>query len=229
MAINNMFYFHGDRKPDFKKINKIDYDRYWQNRGFELRDKLMERERIFFNWIKSNSSVADIGCGNSRLLLELKKKKNCQVFGIDVSSLVIDELNKIGIKGDIVDIESKDFNLEKKFDCLILSEVLEHLRHPEDLILKLKKQTKYLLISIPNSAFYRYRFGLMFKGRFFTQWREHPSEHLRYWSHKDFMDWLEAMELEVVEYQASNGFLLKDIFPNLFGHQMCYLVKSIKQ
>ncbi|MFH1551677.1 MAG: class I SAM-dependent methyltransferase [bacterium] len=221
-----MFYFHGSRKPDFTNIIRNNYDDYWEKRGFKLRDKLLEREEIFFKWINPKSSVIDIGCGNSRLLFELKNKKACEVCGIDISHLVIDELNKIGINSKVSNIESDDFNIDKQFDYLIISEVLEHLRYPEDLILKLKKQAKYLLISIPNSAFYRYRFGLMFKGRFFTQWREHPSEHLRYWSHRDFLDWLNAMGFELIRYQSSNGFLFKDIFVNLFGHQICYLVKS---
>lgn len=221
-----MFYFHGTRKPDFRGIKKIDYNRYWRERGFELRDKLLEREEIFFDWISPGSLAADIGCGNSRLIYELKEKKNCCVFGIDISPLVIDNLKGMGIKGRVVDIESDGFNLEEKFNYLIISEVLEHIRNPEDLILKLKDKADYLIISAPNSAFYRYRFGLMFKGRFFTQWRSHPSEHLRYWSHRDFLDWLEAMGLEIIKTKSSNGFLMKDIFPNLFGHQICYLAKS---
>jgi hypothetical protein len=68
----------------------------------------------------------------------------------------------------------------------------------------------------------------MFGWRFFTQWKSHPSEHLRYWSHKDFLDWLSAMNLDVVRAKASNGFELKDIWQNLFGHQICYLTKKRK-
>lgn len=221
-----MFFFHGTRKPDFRNIKKIDYDQYWKERGFKLRDKLLEREVIFFDWIKDNSLVVDVGCGNSRLISELKNKKNCQVFGIDISSLVIDNLKQLGIKGKVANIESDDFNLEQRCNYLILSEVLEHIRNPEDLILKIKNKADYFLITVPNSAFYRYRLGLMFKGRFFTQWRSHPSEHLRYWSHRDFKDWLKAMGLEILKVKPSNGFLMKDIFPNLFGHQICYLVKK---
>lgn len=230
MVINHgnnlaMFYFHGTRKPNFEDMKKIDYDNYWQNRGFELRDKLMEREKIFFDWISPGSSVVDVGCGNSRLLFELKKKKKCKVYGIDISSLVINSLERKGIKGRAIDIESDSFSLDKHFDYLILSETLEHLRFPEDLILKIRGQSEHLLISIPNTAFYRYRLGLMFKGRFPTQWREHPSEHLRYWGHKDFLDWLKVMNLELIQSKASNGFLFKDIMTNLFGHQICYFTK----
>ena len=87
-----MFFFQGTRKPDFTKIEKINYDKYWIARGFKMREKLMEREVIFFDWIEKNSKVLDIGCGNSRLLYELKTKKNASVVGVDLSHLVIDNL-----------------------------------------------------------------------------------------------------------------------------------------
>jgi len=227
--MHKLFYFKGTRRPDFRNISrKLDYNQYWQRRGFTLRDKLMEREVIFFNWIQPNSKVVDVGCGNSRLLYELKNKKSCQVLGIDISSLVIENLRKLGIPGKVVDIQNSNFRLNYSCDYIILSEVLEHISQPEDLIQRLKNQTRYFLISIPNSAFYRYRIGLMFKGRFPTQWAQHPSEHLRYWSHIDFLDWLEAMNLDIIKIKSSNGFILKDIWRNLFGHQICYLVKSKK-
>lgn len=223
-----MFYFKGTRKPDFTKIQKIDYDRFWAERGFEMRSKLLEREEVFFDWVKEASKVLELGCGNSRLLWELKKKKNCDVLGQDISSLAVKGLQKEGIRAEVANIESADFEIKGNFDYIIMSEFLEHLRIPEDLIAKLYHHTRFFVLSVPNSAFYRYRFSLMFKGRFFTQWAMHPSEHLRYWSHIDFLDWLEALNLEVVKCQSSNGFLFKDLWPNMFGHQICYLVKTRK-
>jgi len=196
-----MFYFRGTRKPNFSKINKLDYDEYWQERGFAMRGKLMEREEIFFSWVSPKSKVLDIGCGNSRLLLELKQKKACEAAGIDISPLVVENLEKNGIRGRIFDLAKDDLALEEKYDYIILSEILEHLSQPEDLIARLK-------------------------GRFFTQWVSHPSEHLRFWSHLDFLDWLKSLNLELVKSYPSNGFWFKNFWPNLFGHQICYLAKT---
>lgn len=222
----NFFNFKGTRKPDFSKIQKIDYNEYWKNRGFQLRGKLMERELIFFNWIPDNVTVLNAGCGNSRLLLELKTKKNCICTAIDSSPLVAAGQHAAGIETRVANLEDDNFTLKEKYDFVILSEVLEHLRQPENLIAKIIPNAKYLILSIPNSAFYRYRLGLIFNGRFMTQWAQHPSEHLRYWSHIDFLDWLAAVGLEVAAFQSSNGFQLKNIWPNMFGHQICYLAKT---
>jgi methionine biosynthesis protein MetW len=230
-----MFYFSGTRKPDFKNISQDIYTDYWQSRDFKLRDKLMEREIIFFDWIKPNSKVLSIGCGNSRLLLDLKEKRNCQVFGLDIENRVVEELNKIGIKGVMADVSKEEFDLKKyfeetRFDYIILSEFLEHLAVPEVLMEKIKDSTENFLISVPNSAFYRYRAGLMFGGRFFTQWAKHPSEHLRFWSCKDFKDWLIARGFKILKIKSSNGpKFLRDFWPNLFGHQICYRSTKINE
>ena len=221
-----MFRFHGPRKPNFSKIKRISYDDYWTERGFQMRSKLMEREVIFFDWIAPGRTVLDVGCGTSRLLFELKAQKQCRVTGTDISPLVVKSLQQEGIDAFAANIEDPHFQLADHYDYIICSETLEHLSQPEELIAKLKAAADYLVLSVPNSAFYRYRLGLMFKGRFFTQWMSHPSEHLRYWSHTDFLDWLAAMGLTVVGFKASNGFELKGVWPNMFGHQICYLAKT---
>lgn len=221
-----MFYFRGTRNPDFSNISKIDYDAYWRLRGFSMRSKLMDREEIFFDWIKPKSKVLDLGCGNSRLLFELREKKSCQVVGTDISPLVIAGLKQVGFEAFVANVEDPAFQISGHYDYIIMSELLEHLRDPEDLLKKLVPRAANFILSVPNSAFYRYRLGLMFHGRFFTQWVSHPSEHLRFWSHRDFLDWLTAMGLETAAAKASNGFWFKDLWPNLFGHQICYLAKT---
>lgn len=229
----NPFFFFGTRKPNFKNIQYLDYDKYWQHRGVKIRrrEKLRDREKIFINWIDKGASVLDIACGDSPLLLNLKERNGCQVEGMDISSLIVNEQKKVGVSATVADINSEDFQLKKKYDYIILSEVLEHLVFPEKLLAKIKKQAKYLIISFPNSAFYRYRISFLFGGHFFTQWTYHPAEHLRFWSHIDFLDWLDALGFDIVKCEASNGLTfgpikLFNIWKNLFGYQMCYLVKS---
>lgn len=222
--------FPWTRKPDFRNISKDVYPDFWAESGRSMRSKLMPREIIFMNWIPEQSSVASIGCGNSRLLYELKTRKKCDVIGIDIADSVLEGLAKNGIIAHKADISRKDFDcgtiFKHKVDYIIASEVLEHFAIPEELVGKMKPWTNYFVISVPNSAFYRYRLGLMFNGRFFTQWVKHPSEHLRFWSNIDFLDWLEAQDLKIIRRASSNGpAVMKDIWPNLFGHQICYLTQ----
>ncbi|MFA6404791.1 MAG: methionine biosynthesis protein MetW [Candidatus Paceibacterota bacterium] len=217
------------RKPDFHNIKDIDYDDYWNYRGWQLNKKLKPREQIMLDIIPIGAKIADIGCGNSLLPVKVKEK-GCDVKVADISKIVLDQYRTLGIDGFEIDIEKvNNIKLSDKFDYLILSEVLEHTRNPEQTVKALKPYTKYFLITVPNSASYQFRYGLMFRGRFFTQWVYHPSEHLRYWSHIDFLDWLEAMGLEVISTPVSDGFSFRGLLPwlprlwkNLLGFRMVY-------
>ncbi|MDD4271832.1 MAG: methionine biosynthesis protein MetW [Patescibacteria group bacterium] len=226
-----MFYFFCTRKPNFSNIKKIDYNDYWVNRKFEINKKLKEREEIILKWVPQGAKVIDLGCGNSLLPTKLKEK-GCDITVADISPIVLAGYEKYGLEGKVINLEDIEAvkNI-KKFDYIILSEVLEHTKNPEEIIEVLKSHADYLIITIPNSAFYRYRLHLFWSGRFFTQWVYHPSEHLRYWSHLDFLDWLSALNLKVVECRSSNGLTigpikLFNLFKNLFGHQICYLIKT---
>lgn len=231
-----MFLFPNTRKPNFGKIEPLDYNCYWQERGFALHKKLRERDNIILTLIPAEANILDIGCGNSRLPVALKDK-GCQVTVADISPEVLKGYSQSGLEGIVLDlgkIGQWENNLAH-YDYIILSEVLEHTTNPEEIITVLEKYTDNFLLTVPNSAFYRYRLHLMFSGRFFTQWVYHPSEHLRFWSHSDFLDWLSALNLSLVKSEASNGFTLfgflpglKNWWPNLFGHQIVYFCSTRK-
>lgn len=220
------------RKPDFSGIKKMDYDDYWRFRGFKIESELKPREKIICGFIPENARVIDVGCGNSKLPLVLKLR-GTPVEVADISQLVLDEYNKHGVSGHLIDLEKpENIMLEKKYDYMILSDVLEHTRNPEEILIKLKDFTDYFVITIPNSAAYQFRIGLIFRGRFFTQWVHHPSEHLRFWSHIDFLDWLYALGLNTVDVAVADGFTLYGLIPwlpkywkNFLGFRMVYVCK----
>lgn len=212
------------------KIENFDYDVYWKMRGAVIRSKLLDRESIFFDWITSGSKVLDVAVGSSALPSLLVEAKSCQMTAFDISTTILEKQSVKRIETHIVDLSSDDFYLKDNYDYIILSEILEHLQFPEKLILKTMSRAKFLLISIPNSAFYRFRLRMFFKGKFLKQWVHHPAEHLRFWSHKDFLDWLDVLGLKVIESKPSNGLDIGPlkfykILPNLFGHQICYLIR----
>ena len=221
--------------PLFPNIGRLDYSDYWRERGFALQSKLREREVMMLGLIPEGARVLDVGCGNSRLPVELKRK-GCEVAIADISPIVLDAFRQEGIIGMTLDLDAiAREHVSGTYDYIILSEVLEHTRNPEEILKTLAPHTKRFVLTIPNSAFYPFRFRLFFGGRFLKQWFYHPSEHLRFWSHTDFLDWLGALGYTVESARASNGLsvkgllpFMKDVWPNLFGHQMVY-VCSIRQ
>lgn len=229
--------FLGSRRPDFRAgRDALTYDDYWERRGYEAHKKLSEREVIIRDLVPKGAKVLIIGCGTSRLPLALRDK-GAVVTVSDIAPAAVALFTKEGFSGFLLDLENiGDASVSEQYDVIIASEVLEHIRNPERVIEVLSKHTKRFILTVPNSAFYRYRLHLMFSGRFLVQWAHHPAEHLRYWSHTDFLDWLNAMDLRVDAAIASNGLsckglckFAKDWWPNLFGHQIVYDCSLIEQ
>ncbi len=182
--------------------------------------------------VPAGSSVFDIGCGNSRLPVALKEK-GCTVAIGDISPIVLEGYKAAGLEPKVIDLDKiAETRIEGTYDFIIMSEVLEHLANPEEVIAVLKERTKRFLLTVPNTGFYPFRLRLLF-GRFPKQWAHHPSEHVRFWSHADFLEWLAVQGLVVEKAIPSNGFSLKGtmpflkyLWPNLLAHQVVYQCRT---
>ncbi len=106
-------------------------------------------------YIPYHASVLDVGCATGRLGEYLQKNTTCIVDGIEANT----ESARIaqGYYRTVypINLEAEDaFSLiEHDYDVIVLADVLEHLRYPEqilqELATKLTPQGKFL-ISIPN-------------------------------------------------------------------------------
>lgn len=117
-----------------------------------------------------NQAILSIGCGSAELEKEIKKLGN-EVSGIDIDEkAVLDARSKIDMVLRI-DIEKEDewaFLKKNSFDVVIVVDVLEHLLNPSLVLKKIKLYLKpggYIVVSLPNIANWKTRFGLLF-GRF---------------------------------------------------------------
>lgn len=206
----------------------LDYEYYWELQKEGAGEAPLPREISFSDSIEENSTVLDIGCGTGRFLNYLmKSKKNVRAMGIDVSKEAIAVAQSKGLNCQVVDINSPDFELAEICDYIIVAEVLEHIPHPEALLLKLKgNYRKALFISIPNIGYYPHRIRMLL-GSFPVQTRWHPAEHLRYWTVADFTEWLGHLGYRMEAAIPSSGFPgLNKWWPNLFCNQVTFVIPS---
>jgi len=116
-------------------------------------------------FLKENNDIKsflDIGCGNGRLLKLMNKKTNYLGVDADVGIYNKKKHKKLKYFKDAKKTETYLEKHNKKYDCVVLMDVLEH----TDTFLKLlsialKKSNKYVLVGLPNEDY------LMSRLRFF--------------------------------------------------------------
>jgi 2-polyprenyl-3-methyl-5-hydroxy-6-metoxy-1,4-benzoquinol methylase len=125
------------------------------NYNFNL--KLKTFTKSFLNFYKfrpiaKNRLALDIGCGGGGALVALKKF-GFNSEGIEPSKQLSLYARKLGFK--IYNNSIENFSIKKKYDLIILYDVLEHLRHPNKILNKIYKILKpngKFIINIPDEG-----------------------------------------------------------------------------
>ncbi|MBQ7333704.1 MAG: glycosyltransferase [Clostridia bacterium] len=108
--------------------------------------------------IPDGSDILEFGCSDGQLAKYVKDNKDCNVFGIDISQEAVDAAMAHLSGGFVANIECdgwEDKLSGKKFDVILFSDVLEHLKEPDAVM---KKAVKFLkpdgrvVFSVPNIA-----------------------------------------------------------------------------
>jgi methionine biosynthesis protein MetW len=217
-------------RPSFAPKD-VDYDEYWRRREFIA---VQPRYQPMTDMVDSGASVLDVGCGDGGFLCYLKARKEVHELGIDVAGPAVDSCSERGLnvrRTTLFDLAAECASAERRFDIVVISEVIEHVPNSEDFLRTAWALTgKRLIISFPNIAFWPHRLRLML-GRYPVQWLHFQAEHLRFWSLTDFRDWLAAMALpgahmvpEVVPTTGTTRFRLHERWPNAFANQILVVI-----
>jgi len=139
----------------------IDYDKFWGSGAgtyYTCGPSIKLHKDIILDIIKKHrisGKMLDAGCGDGFILSFLDKKEN-KLFGIDVSKKAI-EIAKIKVPSCEFFVKdlSKKINLDKKFDLIICSHTLEHIKNEKIAIHNLISNLKiggYLIINSPLNS-----------------------------------------------------------------------------
>lgn len=220
------------------KYKDVDYDLYWENKRGDLIGSLSswQKKRADFILEKidgDKNSFVDIGCGDGSVLKYIAEhSRTSSLVGVDISDVALSKAQLRGIKTIQADISEKNF-LQKlpTSDYVLLLEVLEHIGHSEKLLEQAYKLSKKgVFFSFPNTGFIVHRLRL-FLGRFPLQWTLFPGEHLRFWTKKDLVWWLDSLGYREYTIHCYNGVSgLNILWPGMFALGfMVYLPKKSKQ
>ena len=103
-------------------------------------------------------NILDIGCGEGFITSEVAKNfPKTKITAIDPKEQYLNYAKKFNNLPNIR-YEKKDlsYKFNRKFDLVIITEVLEHLPNPEESLKKTKRLSKkFILITVPNEPFFR--------------------------------------------------------------------------
>jgi len=142
--------------------------------------------------IKENRSILDIGCGDGMLMEQLEKNLNAKTHGIELdrdlaSKSIAKGLNVI--QGD-AEVDLSQY-ANHSFDYVILSQTLQAMMKPRDMLSELLRIGTKAIVSFPNFGHWKIRFQLLISGRMpvteslpYT-WYDTPNIH--FFTIKDFL------------------------------------------
>ncbi|NTV14336.1 MAG: methionine biosynthesis protein MetW [Desulfobulbaceae bacterium] len=120
---------------------------------------------IIAEWVTPGSRVLDLGCGSGELLAYLKRQKQVRGSGIESVEAQVAECIEKGLQvlqGDINE-EIRDYP-DQSFDYVILSQTLQQVYQPQELIRELLRVGKQVIVSFPNFSHWSIRLQLLIRG-----------------------------------------------------------------
>ena len=164
---------------------------------------------IIANNIESGTRVLDVGCGDGVLIEYLKKEKNIDVRGLEISKDKVQNCISKGltvIEGN-AEIDLKQFP-DNSFDYVVLSQTLQAFINPELVIKELLRVGKRAIITIPNFGFWKIRLHLLIKGSMPVtktlpdEWYNTPNLHMC--TIKDFVEFSNKINFKIFKSIAMN-------------------------
>ena len=178
------------------------------------------------HWIKPNSSVLDLGCGDGELLVHLKQSRNIIGYGIenDDAGILACVANGVNVIQSNLESGLKEVG-DGAFDYVILSQTLQAMKRTEAVIDEMLRVGTEAIVSFPNFGYWQHRWQLL-RGRMPVsdalpyEWHNTPNVHMC--TVADFDAFCARKNLRVLNRLVMNGEQEQTLMPNLMGTLALY-------
>ena len=181
---------------------------------------------IIAGLINPGARVLDLGCGGGELLHHLAREKGVNGYGVEKDPAQISACVRAGVNVLEHDLDAGlDRFPDSSFDMVVMTETLQAVAAPSDLIDEMLRIGEECVVTFPNFGHWRCRLQLATQGRMPVarhlphQWHDTPNIHLCTFG--DFERLVNEKGLPIIErfvvdghYQVRRGI---SRFANLIG------------
>jgi len=177
-------------------------------------------------WVAPDSRVLDLGCGDGMLLRYLWEQRRAYGYGIEIDDTKVGACVRNDVNVLQMNLESglESFQ-DGSFDCVILSQTLQAVRHTEDIMREILRVGREAIVSFPNFGHWIGRLQVL-AGRMPVsdnlpyQWYDTPNVHLC--TTKDFEDLCAKLGVRIRERVVLHKGRPVRMLPNLLGSVAVY-------
>ena len=193
--------------------------------------------KIIADLLEENTRILDVGCDDGTLMEFLKKNKNVDIRGIEISKKKVQVCISKGLtvlEGN-AEFDLKQFP-ENSFDYVVLGQTLQAFVNPEIVIKELLRVGKKAIVTIPNFGHWRVRLNLLTKGTMPVtktlpnDWYNTPNIHMC--TIKDFVKFSKIINFKIYKSLALMNKNVSNInnsnlfFKNLFAELGIFLIEK---
>jgi 2-polyprenyl-3-methyl-5-hydroxy-6-metoxy-1,4-benzoquinol methylase len=164
--------------------------------------------------------ILDVGCGTGTLGERLRQEHERTVVGITYSQREAELASRQLSDVICADLNGFDFSSLGKFDCVIMSHIIEHLYSPEDALDRVKhalEPSGVIIVAIPNVLWWRQRIQFLL-----GKWRYQEGgildrTHYRFFDYISSREILEGAGYTILETVPDGSFPLTRPIRQLLG------------